>query len=258
MVCTSLRASLVLLQALLRIKTPKDFIEEAILILGICRSLTLPPGPRVIEIYPGINCRWYAPDDLYRDPAKNGVTIRKDTHTQLFNIERVCKESQQAVLWRYVKAPASKWGLTGLPDSSAILFDSHNDIIYYDREIILASREEDFRHGQAARELITTITIRIGSLDAAVHFGLKVFAGMLSLSDLTNLKTIIADLAEFQRPTRPANSGEAFLRTRTVHSDSFLAKTPNQNPKEILKKFRYGIEGDPELAYLKNVKVVFI
>jgi hypothetical protein len=61
------------------------------------------------------------------------VMIRKDTHTQIFNIKQACKESEAAVLWKYDQLPANVWGLTGLPDPSIVLFDYDNDIIYFSR-----------------------------------------------------------------------------------------------------------------------------
>jgi hypothetical protein len=102
------------------------------------------PGPRVIEIFSEDNDNYIMSNER--------ITIRKDTHNDMFALLLACKESEEVVLGAYEKVTARAWNLS-LPSSTTILFNYERDIIH-----LTGLAKDTFLSG-ASKETLDKMTV---------------------------------------------------------------------------------------------------
>jgi hypothetical protein len=76
-------------------------------------------------------------------------------------------------------------------------------------------------------------------------------------SYLRNLKRIILDVSKSQVLSPSGTSYQGNGVAPIFYDDHFIEKPPNVYCTEVLKKLRRIVGGNPELAHLKDVEVVF-
>lgn len=141
------------------------------------------PGPRVIEIF--------AEDIDSTRPGNERITIRKDTHTSIFAVLQVCKESEEVVSRAYEKITARAWNLA-LPSTAVILIDYDKDIIHsagYPRYLFF----QTLPYG--ALEKITTLGLGALEFSTDLYTAQRFRSELLDyyLPQMTNLRTIVLE-----------------------------------------------------------------